>query len=133
MDGTQELFSCQRCGYCCHGETTVSLGENDLVRMLKVLNLDEEETFQKYLRRTNSVVQMKTIDGHCVFYEEGCHIHAGRPWRCTQWPLHPSILKDENNLKTIKASCPGINRELSYEEFCQKLRPLLSIQDTVPK
>jgi hypothetical protein len=70
-------------------------------------------------------VQMKTVDGHCIFYAEGCTVHPGRPWRCAQWPLHPSILSDENNFKTIADSCPGIKRGLGYDEFCRIFRELL--------
>jgi hypothetical protein len=70
---------------------------------------------------------MKIVDHHCIFYLEdaGCSVHEGRPWRCGQWPLHPSILSDENNFKTISQSCPGINKELSYKEFCVILEALL--------
>jgi hypothetical protein len=70
---------------------------------------------------------MKIVEHHCIFYngDTGCSVHEGRPWRCGQWPLHPSILSDENNFLTIRKSCPGINRELSYEEFCVILKQLL--------
>lgn len=74
---------------------------------------------------TGKVVQMKIVDGHCIFYNEGCSVHKGRPWRCAQWPLHPSILGDENNYKTIAESCPGIQRDISYTEFCDILRILM--------
>ncbi len=72
--------------------------------------------------------RMKIVDGHCIFYDNGCKVHKGRPWRCGQWPLHPSILSDENNFLTISDSCPGINRDISYEKFCQILRKLYKIR-----
>ncbi len=78
-----------------------------------------------------AVVQMKTADGRCIFYFEdseglgGCSVHRARPWRCGQWPLHPAILGDENNLITIRESCPGLNQELPYQEFCSILRELM--------
>ncbi|MDW7771912.1 MAG: YkgJ family cysteine cluster protein [Desulfobulbaceae bacterium] len=122
-----DLFVCARCGYCCQGETTVSLDENDRQRMVARLGMTQKEVQDKFWRVTGSVVQMKTIDGHCIFYSEGegCMVHEGRPWRCGQWPLHPSILNDENNLETIRRSCPGINKTLSYSEFCAILSRLL--------
>ena len=116
---TKKIFTCRQCGHCCHGETTVSLDKDDLNRLAGFLKLSVPELKEKYLRVSGNVVQMKIVDGHCIFYNKGCTVHAGKPWRCTQWPLHPSILTDEANLSAIKDSCPGINGKLSYEDFCQ--------------
>ena len=125
-----DIFICARCGYCCQGETTVSLDKDDQERMIAKLGMEREKVKEQYWRVTGNVVQMKTVDGHCIFYteDEGCTVHEGRPWRCGQWPLHPSILADKNNFETIRESCPGINKELSYEEFCEILRHLLEEQ-----
>lgn len=121
-----DLFTCARCGYCCHGETTVSLNEDDQERMIRVIGQSRKDVSVNFWRITGRTVQMQTVDGHCIFYGEnvGCTVHEGRPWRCGQWPLHPSILLDRANFETIRESCPGINRELSYEEFCQLFRQL---------
>ena len=89
MAELKDIFECERCGYCCQGETTVSLDEDDQKRMVAALNLSREEVAEKYWRITGNVVQMKIVDGHCIFYDEGCTVHQGRPWRCAQWPLHP--------------------------------------------
>jgi hypothetical protein len=93
--------------------------------MLDHLKMDRPEAASKYWRITGATIQMKTVDGCCIFFDQGCTIHAGKPWRCGQWPLHPSILNDKANLETIRESCPGVNRELCYEAFCDKLRTLL--------
>ena len=121
----KEIFECQQCGYCCHGETTVSLTDEDLDRMVKYLGIPESEVKEKYLRITKGVIQMKIVDGHCIFFKDGCTIHPGKPWRCTQWPLHPSILSDESNFKAICASCPGIKSEVGYKKFCEGLKKIL--------
>lgn len=126
MEDIRELFTCQRCGRCCRGETTVSLDADDQERLSRFLAMEEEKLFRKYLRRKEKSVQMRVVDGHCIFYEKGCAVHGGRPWRCAQWPLHPAILLDENNFTTIKNSCAGMNRELSYEAFRRKLSRVLS-------
>lgn len=122
-----DIFVCARCGYCCHGETTVSLDDGDQQRMVAELGMSRDAVQEKYWRVTGNTVQMKIVDGHCIFYnnESGCMVHVGRPWRCGQWPLHPSILSDENNLATIRESCPGINQTLGYDEFCAILKQLL--------
>ncbi len=125
-----DIFVCARCGYCCHGETTVSLDQDDQQRMIDRLGMPREVVREKYWRVTDSVVQMRIVDGHCIFYDkrEGCTVHDGRPWRCGQWPLHPSILTDKHNLATIRQSCPGLNQELGYDEFCSILQQLLEEQ-----
>lgn len=126
MTLVSEIFSCKQCGHCCHGETTVSLDENDQKRMIDALDIPEETVKDDFWRLTGRTVQMKISDGHCIFYESGCKVHKGRPWRCAQWPLHPSILSDKNNFHTISSSCPGIKKDVSYEKFCQILRKLMA-------
>ena len=128
---TEELFNCQRCGFCCQGETTVSLDEDDQQRMKKALGLSNEAIVSQYWRITGNCVQMKTVNGHCIFYDEGCIVHKGRPWRCGQWPLHPSILDDETNYWIIAESCPGINTQLGYEEFCRILRGKMAEKEKI--
>jgi len=125
MSGEDAVFECRQCGYCCQGETTVSLTPEDLQRLVAYLGLPFEEVKKKYLRITGNIVQMKTVDGHCVFYNEGCTVHSGKPWRCSQWPLHPSILADPGNFEAIHHSCPGIKAEIGYEEFSRLLAELL--------
>ena len=128
-----DIFVCARCGYCCQGETTVSLDDDDQQRMVAEIGLDRDSVKEKYWRVTGNIVQMKIVDGHCIFYDDktGCSVHEGRPWRCGQWPLHPSILTDQNNFETIRSSCPGINKELSYEEFCLILQQLTDLAGKV--
>ena len=128
MIKVSEIFVCQQCGYCCQGETTVSLDKNDQKRMIQHLGMKREEVALKYWLQNGNTIQMKTVEGHCIFYKDGCTIHAGKPWRCTQWPLHQSMLDDEENFKIIKESCPGINRELSYDDFRQKFSELLKLE-----
>ena len=128
MVDISEIFICQQCGYCCQGETTVSLDAEDQKRMAEHLDMARDEVSRKFWRRTGNTIQMKTVEGHCIFYDNGCTIHAGKPWRCTQWPLHPSMLEDRGNYEIIKESCPGINRDLSYEDFCRKFAAVLKTE-----
>lgn len=131
MADIKEIFECTQCGYCCQGDTTVSLDATDQKRMVEALGLSEAEVKEKYWRVTGNVVQMKIVDGHCIFYDNGCTVHQGRPWRCAQWPLHPSMLADKNNYETIRESCPGINSEISYEKFCRILKELMDEQTII--
>ena len=126
-----DIFSCTRCGFCCQGETTVSLDLRDQERMIAALGLGRDEVAERFWRITGSVVQMQTRNGHCIFYhpELGCTVHAGRPWRCRQWPLHPSMITDENNYLVITDSCPGFKKELGHEEFCRIFKASLERGD----
>ena len=124
----KKIFLCRQCGYCCHGETTVSLDDDDLKRLAGFLRLSIEEVMDKYLRRSGNVIQMKVVDGHCIFFNNGCTIHPGKPWRCSQWPLHPSMIDDRSNFETIKQSCPGIKKNISYDDFRTILADLLKTQ-----
>lgn len=125
MSDLKKIFDCTQCGFCCHGETTVSLDEDDQKRMVLALNSTEGVVADKYWRINGSTVQMKTEQGHCIFYDDGCTVYHGRPWRCAQWPLVPALLEDENNYLIIRESCPGINKELSYQEFREILARLV--------
>ena len=100
--------------------------DDDQIRMIDALGQDRKTVEEKYWRITKGVVQMKVVDGHCIFFDEGCKVHQGRPWRCGQWPLHPSILVDENNFHSIAESCPGIKTEIGYKEFCRILNVLMA-------
>ncbi len=126
-----DIYACKRCGFCCHGETTVSLDAQDQERMIQALGLSREETQARYWRVTGKLVQMQVVDGHCIFFDAecGCTVHEGRPWRCRQWPLHPSMLADENNFHTITDSCPGFKKGIAYEEFCRIFQALLDQGD----
>jgi Fe-S-cluster containining protein len=114
-----ELFCCTRCGFCCQGETTVSLNDDDQKRMLAALAISREEAEKQYWRVTGSTVQMKTVDGHCIFHRRhGCEIHHARPTRCAQWPLIEQ-LADPDNFAIISSSCPGLNKSLPHALFCR--------------
>ncbi|MBT8353357.1 MAG: YkgJ family cysteine cluster protein [Desulfofustis sp.] len=125
MPDLDKIFQCTQCGFCCHGETTVSLDEEDQRRMIDAVEKPADEVAAQFWSITGSTVQMKTVQGHCIFYDDGCTVYHGRPWRCKQWPLVPALLEDENNFLIIRDSCPGINRKLSYEEFREIMARLL--------
>ena len=131
MDVIDKIFKCTLCGFCCQGETTVSLDIDDQKRMAESLNLQPRDLEVRFLKITNNIVQMKTEAGHCVFYKDGCAVHQGRPWRCAQWPLVPALLDDEDNFHIISDSCPGINNNISYLEFCDILKEYLRTHGNV--
>ena len=90
--------------------------------MLEYLGISREEAFADFWRGSKNQVQMQTVDGHCIFFDNGCTVHPGRPWRCRQWPLVPAILVDRNALESIRSSCPGLAKRATYTEVCDTVK-----------
>ncbi|HHI98069.1 MAG TPA: YkgJ family cysteine cluster protein [Thermodesulfatator atlanticus] len=120
-----KVFECKRCGFCCQGESTVSLSPEEQEQIASYLGLKLEEFLEKYTVKRGRRVEMKTVAGHCIFYQEKeslCLIHPVKPFHCKQWPLHPSILKDRESFEIIRRTCPGFSPEASWEDV-KKLLP----------
>ncbi|HAA84122.1 MAG: Uncharacterized protein XD42_0693 [Thermodesulfobacterium sp. 37_54] len=107
-----EGFTCQRCGACCQGESTVSLTQEEILRIAQFLNLSEEVFREKYTVKVGKHrVEMKTKDGYCIFFdkkEKLCRIHPVKPKKCKEWPLIEALSKDPSTLETLKNYCMGI-------------------------
>ena len=116
----EKLFECKRCGFCCQGESTVSLSPEEQERIAAFLELSLEDFLSTYTVRRGKRVEMKTVNGHCIFYDEEeslCRIHPVKPFHCRQWPLHPSILRDAESFEIIRRTCPGFAPEATWEEI----------------
>ena len=66
-----KIFKCKNCGFCCQGESTISLSPEEISRIAKYLNLSEEE-FQKLytVKKGKYRIEMKTKDGYCIFFDK---------------------------------------------------------------
>jgi Fe-S-cluster containining protein len=114
-------FICKQCGFCCEGESTVSLTQQKLDEISNYLGISKDELLSNFCVIKKNRIEMKIINGHCVFFEENqktCKIHPVKPLHCRIWPLHKSILQDENSFEIIKKTCPGLDN-LNYEEICK--------------
>ncbi len=120
----KKVFECAQCGHCCHGVATVALTRKEQVAVANYLAIGEEELFERYLKRNGKRVEMQVVDGHCIFYgEDGlCKIHPVKPFHCRRWPLHPSMLHDENAWHAIKADCPGFSDDATWEDVKRLIR-----------
>ncbi|HIE32726.1 MAG TPA: YkgJ family cysteine cluster protein [Thermodesulfobacteriaceae bacterium] len=121
----KKIFECKRCGFCCQGESTVSLSPEEIERIAAYLGLSKDDFLKRYAVRKDKRIEMKTINGHCIFYDEKeglCRVHPVKPDRCREWPLHPSILKDVENFEIIKNTCPGFEEGISWEEVKEYLK-----------
>lgn len=119
------VFECRRCGFCCQGESTVSLSPEEIARIATFLGISIQELHRDYLVRRGKRIEMRTVEGHCIFYdaqESLCRIHPVKPDHCRQWPLHPSILKDPESFEIIRASCPGFREDATWEEVCEAMK-----------
>ena len=120
----EPIFECKRCGFCCQGESTVSLSPEEQERIASYLGLSLSDFLERYTVLRGKRVEMKTVNGHCIFYDEEeslCKIHPVKPFHCRQWPLHPSILKDPESFEIIRRTCPGFSPKATWEDVKQLL------------
>ena len=55
-----------------------------------------------------------------VFVEQPraiCQVHAGKPDICRAWPFFRGNLVDAESFAMARSFCPGINSQISHEEF----------------
>jgi len=120
-----KLFECKRCGFCCQGESTVSLSSQEQENIARYLGLSLQEFLTRYTIKKDKRVEMKTINGHCIFYDEEkslCKIHSVKPSACRQWPLHPSILRDPESFEIIRRTCPGFSPQATWKDIVAFLK-----------
>ena len=117
----REIFSCKLCGHCCHGESTVSISQTEQEAISSFLEMDIAHFLLEFCVKRGNRVEMKTVDGHCIFYgEDGlCKIHEVKPFHCKRWPLHSSIRGDPMAWESIRADCPGFAADAGYEDVCE--------------
>lgn len=113
-------FVCKRCGACCQGQSTVSLGQEEVLNIANFLGLSVEKFLEDYtVKKGKNRLEMKVVNNHCIFFDEKnkvCLIHPVKPKRCKEWPFPKAIWKDEENFRIIKESCLGLS-EFSYESL----------------
>ena len=122
----RKVFECIQCGHCCHGVATVSLTPKEQEKVGEFLGLSLESLFERFLIRNGNRVEMRVVEGHCIFYgPDGlCKIHPVKPFHCKRWPLHPSIIHDKNAWLAIKADCPGFRKDATWEEVVEFIRSI---------
>lgn len=114
-------FTCKQCGFCCEGESTVSLTKEKIDEISNYLGISRDELLSNFCVIKKNRIEMKIQNGHCIFFEENqktCKIHPVKPLNCKIWPLHKSILKDKDSFEIIKNTCQGLN-DLNYDEICE--------------
>jgi Fe-S-cluster containining protein len=116
----KEVFSCIRCGNCCHGVGGIYLTQEEIQRLSNHFSISYGEFIKEYCEYVQGKIRLRTKDsGVCIFYEDGvgCIIHEIKPYICSLWPFFPANIKDEQSFFVAKLSCPGINPEITHKEF----------------
>ncbi|MEF8823599.1 MAG: YkgJ family cysteine cluster protein [Desulfohalobiaceae bacterium] len=119
----EEAFICHMCGECCTGEGGIVLSRFDRLRLCAFLGLCLAEFEERYTHRTNSALNLTSKDdGSCVFFTpgSGCGVHSVKPEICRAWPFFLGNLKDELSWRMAQDYCPGINPNVSHEEFVRQ-------------
>lgn len=121
MENEEKIFSCKCCGHCCHGESTVSMSDEEQVEIAGFLGVSTETLLNDYCVIKPGRVEMRVVEGHCIFYGDNglCAIHPVKPFNCRRWPLHPSIKSDISAWNAIKKDCPGFSEDASWEDVCE--------------
>ena len=123
MGSTMQAFDCMGCGHCCQGRGGIIVGPRDLQRISEHLGLTPEGFEATYgERRGEKLVIRMGDDGYCVFYRHGigCGVHVAKPDVCRAWPFFRGNLLDSISLDLAREYCPGIAKEVSFDEFVRQ-------------
>lgn len=119
-------FECRRCNQCCYGEGGIYLERHQVAAAAAELGMGEAEFVAAYLRERDGRYEVVCKDdGACALLgPQGCRIHRVKPERCRQWPFFPEILERPQALAEAKELCPGIDPEVSHQDFVAYARRL---------
>jgi len=121
MDAQAKAFDCRRCGHCCKGSGGIVLTGKDQARLADHLALSVERFLQDHTVRAGDKVLLGVRDdGFCIFFDEGCGVHASRPDICRAWPFFRGNLLDESSWELCLEYCTGINPSVTHEEFVRQ-------------
>ncbi len=116
-----KAFECRMCGHCCQGEGGIIMTAKDRKRLAGHLEISEQELIEKHSETVNGKIRLQSReDGYCVFYNEGCGVHPGRPDICRAWPFFRGNLIDETSWEMIHEYCPGVNPEAGHALFVEE-------------
>ena len=108
------FHECQRCTACCRWPGEVRLGEGEIARLARQLELTEHEFIQRFTRLTNDRRGLSLLDrpnGECVFLAgDDCSVQPVKPQQCRDFP-------NLWNFPGFERLCRAIPREVSVEEW----------------
>jgi hypothetical protein len=117
----KEVFDCQICGECCHGEGGIYLEAEKAPAAAALLGIGPAEFIARFTEPKYGMLGIKTgPDGFCLFHDRDrkiCMIHAAKPGMCRDWPFFHANLVSPQAFEEAKQACPGIVRDATFEDF----------------
>jgi Fe-S-cluster containining protein len=92
----------------------VFLSEDDLLRLIKILNLPQHEVESLYckwvpLGRIDRLSLKEKPNFDCIFWNDGCSVYESRPLQCGTFPFWDSILASADAWECVAKDCPGMD------------------------
>lgn len=118
-----EEFDCKGCGHCCEGAGGIIVTPREIARLSEFLDMAVEKFERQYAEQVNGKTRVRTGEsGRCVFFTEGigCGVHPAKPDVCRAWPFFRGNLVDPVSLGLAKEYCPGIPKDISFENFVKQ-------------
>ncbi len=125
----KRVFHCKMCGQCCFGFGGILVDSKELSKIANFLHLDKKKVIENFLKKGEKYYYIKEKDGACIFFdkkEKKCKIHPVKPDICKAWPFLRGNMVDEISFNMAKGYCPGINPEVTFEEFVKAGKKYLS-------
>ena len=120
----ENAFTCHMCGRCCDGEGGIVVSLSERERLSELFAISHREFEECYTLKTDCGTYYLATkdDGSCVFFNpgSGCGVHSVKPDICLAWPFFRGNLKDELSWRMAQDYCPGINPDVSHEEFVRQ-------------
>lgn len=78
-------YVCQGCGRCCYHKA-IRVDPYAVARLADALDTTTGDVLDRYVDPATSTLRQRD-GGACVFYDDGCTVHPGRPLACRLYPL----------------------------------------------
>ena len=120
---TNTAFDCRMCGHCCEGKGGIVVSPSDLQRLCDFLRMPADAVIAAYGEQAGDKLKIRCgEDGYCIFFRQGkgCIVHEGKPSICKAWPFFRGNIEDPESLALAKDFCPGINPDISHDDFARE-------------
>lgn len=120
---SSKVFECQKCGVCCKGYGGIFVTDYEIKAIAEFLTITQDEFLSGYCEESGGRTMLRTGEnGYCIMWDDLCTIHHVKPSLCRTWPYLKSVVVDKNNLTVIQNACPGVSKDVTYEEFAAAVK-----------
>lgn len=78
-------YTCQGCGRC-HHHKAIRVDPYVVARLADALGTTTTAVLERYVEPETSTLRQRD-DGACIYFDDGCAVHSGRPLACRLYPL----------------------------------------------